>query len=246
MERGIFVEMYRKMESGKAYLTLRVDGSYERDTVQALQEKLGVVHKLLMFKETGDQTGKPHIQGMMVVDEMSKQQLDKLRYTVRTHFGVKASQFSVAKIKKYDEYTAYIVKQHDCLYNFGVTQEELDDFNKRQQEIESKMKSKGRKKGSNPMLDLVNAYKEHLEKCLTKYNYEHLDKKERNEIATDRHISKFVFEWYGPIAVKPFCKNRMVEAVRCIKACVLEGDARKAYKAEVVERMCDQLAAYNF
>lgn len=234
------------MDSSKLYYSLRLDGEHTVDQLEELRSAMDAkgfcIEQFLMYHETGDVTGKHHSQGMVVMnlDKIDKTLYNSFRWILRSKFGItKASEFSFTVIKTYDGYTRYIVKQGECLVRFGVTDEMLQDFEKRQQEwiaLASKKEAKNRK-SSNPHEALLNWFKDTLENECAKYNVEHVDRKEPHEFATDHFITSKVMEWYGTIAIKPFAMKMMGDVCTMIKYNVLTGDSKKEFVGNLQSRM---------
>jgi len=135
---------------------------------------------------------------------------------------------SIAIIKDYTKYNAYIVKQHNCLFNFGVTPQELEQFQNEQVRIEKEITIKRAKaKAVNPMNAMVEEYKKRIDQEIVKYNKEHLVPVEREDYITDTHIIDFVMEWYGNLSRKPWAVNKMAECANTIKYAILAFDKPK-------------------
>lgn len=143
--------------------TLRfdLDKVSQEQVVQFLSEHSARMTKVILYKEFGDKTGKPHLQGWaLFVNEASAEtfRTNVLRRWKKQN-SLTGSEASCAVVKK-DSYFVYTSKDKNCVYSVGVTDEE-----RVANEALSYPKSK---QPHMSMVDKLVAMYENMQRCPTK------------------------------------------------------------------------------
>ena len=112
------------------YYTFRLDIEWEVDLrVNPLADYIKAnVPKYLIFKELGDITQKPHLQGVIGLNFC----VNKMRKMFKALYPqlFNRTSYSIADIEDWDKYMSYICKQNNILVNNVLDQEQIDKYNK--------------------------------------------------------------------------------------------------------------------
>jgi len=121
------------------YYTFRLDIKHDDAKLEQLQDYIKANYpKYAIFKEFGDETKKPHIQGKIGSTSCLQTLRNKFKKTFPLLFV--GTSYSITYIKDIEKYDSYICKQDNIWLNNIFTQEQINNFNKNY-EIKEKVKS---------------------------------------------------------------------------------------------------------
>lgn len=210
-------------------MTLRVDDVTSEKMSEFHEKYKDTYECIFIADETADETGKQHMQGFIgYKEDPGKKYLDCMRKNFQNFFNKKGTQLSFTKVKKHEDYAAYVMKQHNVVINIGVPEDLLELAKYKQEQFELAKAKKAAHK--NPLLALWEWFEPQLD-----IKYEQWKSSRLNVTGRDVTIAKFIKQnneifvrhviiWYGRMANKSFCRQRMAEA-----ALYLEFKSRDKY-----------------
>lgn len=201
--------------------TIRLDDIGE-DKIRAFFMKYPEYTKYCISDEEGTETGKQHMQGIIEFGEDLDKKVElKHRNRIASFFDRKGSQFSFVKVKEYTKYMSYILKQSKIVACVGYSVDEITFWKKKQQEVESKIKSDKRKREVKkqqlkPMQMLYEYYEPFYLEEYDKYKKEHIDADHTRFLGSSfslaKHVVRHVMIYWGEMAHKCFMVNKIAEA----------------------------------
>lgn len=99
--------------------------------------------KYSLFYEIADITGKPHIQGVILPNKSDSQFRRDLKSQFKGFFD--KSNYSVAPVKKKDNYLSYICKDKNVFINNLLTEKQIEELHKSYWEVNKKVSVKVKK-----------------------------------------------------------------------------------------------------
>lgn len=100
--------------------------------------------KYSLFYEIADITGKPHIQGVIIPNKSDSQFRRDLKSSFKGFFD--KSNYSVAPVKKSDNYLAYICKEKTVFINNMLSESQIENLHKSYWELNKKVVASEKKK----------------------------------------------------------------------------------------------------
>lgn len=167
------------------YYTFRLDIKHDDDRLPALADYIKAnFPKYAIFKENGEITKKPHLQGQIG----SSYSLQTMRNRFRALYPLLfcGTNYSITYVKDKNKYLSYTCKENNIFVNNILTQEQINQFNEPYKE---KVKLKSITFTQKVFKDFVIEYEQdcNILKQLSYYNYK-LSEQEKDMLINSKKV----------------------------------------------------------
>lgn len=202
------------------FMTLRVDDVTEEIMWEFYEKYKDTFACIRISDEISDETKKQHMQGFIgYKEELTRDAIDKHRKNFQLFFKKKGGQFSYAKVKKAVEYGWYTIKQDNVILDCNVPKwfdEAVEEY-----VLQYTMAKEKKKEQKNPMLAIWEWFHPHYETKYKAWVKGRLPGPHNSHQQYLKHhpyiFVRYVIIWYGRIANKSFCRNKMAETAHYLE-----------------------------